>query len=146
MSHIVVVKVEIKDIEAVKRLCTNLGWEFCENQKTYTWYGRWVGEYENADSALKQGVSSEQLGTCDHAIKVPGCNYELGLRLAGDQYQLLWDHFDSNLKAAMGGEGGEKFLQEYGLACVTLEAERNGYHWSKTVLDNGNYEVEIETY
>ena len=127
MSHIVVLKLEIKDIEAVKRMCTNLGWEFCENQKTHTYY---VG----------------QQNSCDHAIKVPGCAYELGLQFAGDQYQLSWDSYENNLRKAMGGSEGQTFLQEYGLACVTLEAERNGYGWSSTKLDNGNYEVEIETY
>jgi hypothetical protein len=46
----------------------------------------------------------------------------------------------------MGGATGEKFCQEYGLAAVTLEAERNGYAWSSSKLDNGSYEIQIETY
>ena len=127
MSHIVTVQVEIKDLEAVRRMCANLGWEFLEGQTSFVWYGR--------DPAK-----------CDHAIRVPGCDYELGLEKHEDAYKLLWDPFDNQLAQAMGGKGGERFAQEYGLAAVTLEAERNGYTWHSTRLDNGSYEVEVNTY
>ncbi len=146
MSHVVTVSVEIRDLEAVKRLCANLGWTFQEGQTNYKWYGRWVGNYTAADSALNHGIKYEDLGKCDHAIKVPGCGYELGLKKVGEEYKLLWDVYDSSLKQAMGGAAGEKFCQEYGLACVTMEAERNGYAWSSSKLENGSYEIQIETY
>jgi hypothetical protein len=146
MSHVVTVSVEIRDLEAVKRLCDNLGWQFQENKTSYKWYGRWVGDYNEADAAINNGIKPEDLGKCDHAIAVPGCGYELGLKKIGEEYKLLWDFYDPTLKQAMGGASGEKFCQEYGLACVTLEAERNGYGWTKTVLDNGSYEIQIETY
>lgn len=146
MSHVVTVSVEIRDLEAVKRLCANLGWQFKENQNTYKWYGRWVGDYQEADSAINQGVPVQDLGKCDHAVSVPNCGYELGLKKVGEEYKLLWDFWDPTLKEAMGGAKGERFCQEYGLALVTLEAERNGYSWSSTKLENGSYEVEIETY
>ena len=146
MSHVVVLNLEIKSLEAVKRLCQNLGWEFLENKQEYTWYGRWVGDYNAADAATQNGITPEQLGKCDHAIRIPGITYELGLKRKGDQYVLLWDFWDSRLKEAMGGSSGSRFLQEYGKACVTLEAEQQGYSWQERQLADGTYEIEVETF
>lgn len=146
MSHVVVLDLEIKSLEAVKRLCENMGWQFLENQKSYHWYGTWVGDYEAEDAAVKQGILPEDLGKCDHAIHIPGVEYELGLKSSGGKYTLLWDFWDARLAQAMGGKEGNRFMQEYGKASVTLEAEEQGFEWSARKLENGNYEIEVETY
>ena len=146
MSHVVVLDLEIKSLEAVQRMCANLGWVFHENQKTYRWYGQWVGDYNAADAATRQGFNPEDLGKCDHAISVPGVEYELGLKWTGEKFSLVWDFWDKKLQSEMGGTKGEKFMQEYGLACVTLEAEQQGYTWTSRKLDNGSYEIEVQTY
>jgi hypothetical protein len=67
MSHIAKIELEIKDLRSQQEACKRLGYEFCTNQKTYLWFGRWVG-----DNPLPDGISEDQLGQCDHAIKVPG--------------------------------------------------------------------------
>jgi hypothetical protein len=43
MSHIVTIKVEVRDIAAAKAACKRLGWQFMENQQSYVWFGRSVG-------------------------------------------------------------------------------------------------------
>ena len=146
MSHVVTVDVEVKSLEALKKMCANLGWQFQEGQKTYAWYGRWVGDYKAEDSAIKQGFKEEDLGTCDHAITIPGCKYEVGLKYLDNKYVVVWDFWEKDLKQAMGGQKAEKFCQEYGLAAVQVEAESQGYNYTTKKLDNGSYEVEVETF
>lgn len=146
MSHVVVLDLDIKNLDAVKKLCKNLGWSFLENQKTYVWYGRWMNDYSQQDAAVNQGIKPEDLGKCDHAISIPGCHYQLGLKSVGDKYTLLWDWWDKDLKKAMGGEKGQVFMQEYGLACIQQEADQFGYSYTTKKLDNGFYEIEVETY
>jgi len=45
MSHVTTVKVEIKDLAALREACESIGLEFREGQKKYKWYGRFVGDY-----------------------------------------------------------------------------------------------------
>lgn len=146
MSHVVTVDVEVKSLEALKKMCANLGWQLKEGQKTYAWYGRWVGDYQAEDSAIKQGFKEEDLGTCDHAITIPDCKYEVGLKFLENKYVVVWDFWEKDLKVAMGGQKAERFCQEYGLAAVQVEAESQGYNYTTKKLDNGSYEIEVETF
>lgn len=147
MSHVVVLNLEIKNLAAVKRMCSNLGWTFLENKSTYTWYGRTAGSYSGTDGALNQGISENDLGKCTHAISLPDCKYQLGLlEDASGKYTLLWDWYEGTLQKAMGGKQGEKFMQEYGLAAVQVEADEQGYNYTTKKLENGSYEIEVETY
>ena len=66
MSHISKIELVIHSLEDLKEACRQLGFEFMENQKTYKWFGRWVG-----DTPLPEGVKIEDIGKCDHAIRVP---------------------------------------------------------------------------
>ena len=68
MSHISKIEMEITDLESLKAACKRLGFTFQEYQKTYQWYGRWVG-----DTKLPEGILESDLGKCDHAIQVPEC-------------------------------------------------------------------------
>lgn len=130
MSHIAEIEVEIRDLAAVKALCKERGWQFMEGQKTCRF---WEGATH----------------PCDHAIKIPGANYdaEVGLvyRPAGvyekgpakgksraASYSLAYDGLcfpdgtmDKNKYAtATGG----CFLQGYGICKTELEAKRRGLH------------------
>lgn len=146
MSHVVILDLEIRNLHAVKRLCENLGWVFQENQKTYAWFGRWVGDYNAQDAAINHNIKIEDLGKCHHAISIPNTKYELGIIQVDDHYQLVWDFYDKKLCELMGGQNGNKFLQEYGLATITLEAEQQGHFWESKKLDNGTYEVEVQKF
>ena len=57
MSHVTVIAVELKDLDALKAVCAALGLEFRENQKTYRWYGRHVGDFP-----IPEGLTKADLG------------------------------------------------------------------------------------
>ena len=80
MSHISKIEVEIHSLEDLKQACKQLGFRFCENQKTHKWYGT------NSESENKT-----EFGNCDHAIRVPKCKYEIGVVKQGNHFSLLWD-------------------------------------------------------
>lgn len=147
MSHVTALSVEINDIAAVEALCKQMGWTFKRDQKNFKWYGRWVNDYSSADAAYKQGIDTKDYGKCDHAIGVPGTDWEIGLvknpKTGG--YKLAYDFYGSKgapLKAAIGEDGG-KFLQGYGVAKAKLIAKKNGYYVKTSTLPNGTIKLTV---
>jgi hypothetical protein len=121
LSHISKIELEIKDLEALKTACQRMGFRFMEDQKTYQWYGRWIG-----DSPLPQGITEEELGKCDHAIQVPGAKYEIGIVRKGKSYILLWDSWvKGGLEKHIGKDAG-KLKQIYAVEKIRLEARKKG--------------------
>ena len=53
MSHVVDIDLEVKNLPALKADCKRLGFEFHDNQTSFMWYGRWVG-----DTTLPKGFLS----------------------------------------------------------------------------------------
>jgi hypothetical protein len=121
MSHISKIELEIKSLDALIQACNRLGFQFVKNQQTYQWYGRWVG-----DSPLPEGIKTEDLGKCDHAIKVPGCSYEIGVMKRNNSYQLLWDSWESKLRLSIG-ENANILKQAYTVETLKQEAKLKGY-------------------
>ena len=98
ISHVATINVEIKSLDDLESAARSLGLELVRGQQTYRWYGKSVGDYP-----LPVGFTAEELGRCDHAIRVPlsvtGADrcYEIGVVKRRDGkpgYQLLWDFFD----------------------------------------------------
>ena len=119
MSHVAKIELEILSLEDLKLACKRLGFTFSENQKTYAWYGRWVG-----DSPLPEGILQDDLGKCDHAIRVPGCNYEIGVVKRGSKYILLWDSWHrGGLEEKIGKDAG-LLKQGYTIERIRREAKR----------------------
>jgi hypothetical protein len=111
MSHVTTIKVEFKDLEAIKETCKILGLEFRENQKTYRWYGHHVGDYP-----LPQGITKQDLGKCDHAIGIKGSKtaYEMGLVKQGDHYVPIFDFWSGGYGLMEKiGEDANKFVSTY---------------------------------
>ena len=130
MSHISKIELVIHSLEDLKDACRQLGFEFIKNQKTFKWYGRWVG-----DTPLPEGINIEDLGKCDHAIRVPGCNYEVGVVKRGDHYTLLWDYYSAGgLEPKIGPNAG-KIKQEYTVARVKKKARIKGYRVLEKKID-----------
>ncbi len=131
MSHVVSIKTELRDLKAVKAACAELGLVFKENQKTIRWYGRWVNDYDADDAAYKLGIKTEQYGTCDHAIEVPGSGYDVGLlrNPATGGYRLYFDFYGHDGRTIQNviGKNGETFLQYYAAHKVALESKLKGY-------------------
>ena len=121
MSHVSKIELEIKDLEALKAACKRLGFHFRNGQKTYQWYGRWVG-----DSPLPEGITEEGLGKCDHAIHVPGAKYEIGIVKKGKSYILLWDSWVKGGLSKYIGKDAGKLKQIYAVEKIRLEARKKG--------------------
>lgn len=139
MSHITPIDLEIKNLDALKLTCKRLGVEWMEDQETYKWYGRFVGDYP-----LPQGVKIEDLGKCDHAIRVPGASYEIGVLDRDGKITLMWDFWGAGGLEKVLGPGGAKLKQMYAIEEAKLEAERRGYFCLEEVKENGDIELTIE--
>jgi hypothetical protein len=146
MSHVVSIKTEFKDLAAVKAACDELGLVFKEGQKTIRWYGRWMNDYDAADAAYKLGIKPEQYGTCDHAIELPGCRYDIGL-LRNPQtggYRLYFDFFGPGRQIQEKlGANGEKLLQYYAAHKTIATAKAKGWLAKRTIQPNGNITVQL---
>ena len=122
MSHVSKIELEIQSVEDLKLACKRLGFTFIENQNTYQWYGRWVG-----DSQLPEGINVEDLGKCNHAIKVLECAYEIGVVKRGSKYILLWDSWHKGgLEQKIGKEAGI-LRQAYTIERIIRDARLKKY-------------------
>jgi len=122
LSHISKIELEILSLEDLKLACKRLGFTFIDNQKTYQWYGRWVG-----DSPLPEGIIEDDLGKCDHAIKVPECAYEIGVVKRGLKYILLWDSWHAGGLEKKIGQNAGLLKQAYTIERIKREAKRKRY-------------------
>lgn len=140
MSHVVKIKVMIRDLEALRRACARLGLTFHEGQRTYRWYGTWMG-----DAPLPEGIRREGLGRCDHAISVPAARYEVGVVRQGDHYTLLWDSWPSGGLEAQLGTGAGRLVQAYTVEASIAEAARQGYPCWEEAMQDGSVRLHVET-
>ena len=129
MSHVSKIELEIKSLDALIQACQRLGFEFVRDQKKYQWYGRWVGDYP-----LPEGITTDQLGICDHAIKIPGCTYEIGVVKRNSSYTLLWDSWESALRLKIGQDAGV-IKQAYTVEAVRQDAKLKGYRVTEKKTD-----------
>lgn len=128
MSHVAQIEIEVRDLEALKSACQRLGLEFVAGQRSYRWYGRHVGDYP-----LPPGFSREDLGKCDHVIRVPGNAqaYEIGVVRRKDGrsgWVLLWDFWGGGFGLQEKvGEGAGRLKQAYALEAAKKAALRAGH-------------------
>jgi hypothetical protein len=143
MSHVATIDIEIKDLPALEQACKRLGLELVRDQKSYRWYGSHVGDYP-----VPEGFTVEDLGKCDHAIRVPGNEeaYEIGVVRRRDGkagYTLLYDFY-------AGGRGMTKFVgdaqcsklkQMYATTIATRTAQRQGFRVQEHVGADGRIQL-----
>jgi hypothetical protein len=139
MSHVAQVDIEVKNLDDLEAACRRIGLELVRGQQTYRWYGKSVG-----DTPLPPGFSAEELGTCEHAIRVPlalerqlqdsyGTNrpYEIGvLRRRDGQpgWALLYDEFANGM--GMGDVAGRdlgRLKAAYAVVAASREARMRGF-------------------
>ena len=130
MSHVTDVKLKIRDVEALKEACEALGLELQEDKRTYAWWGTFVG-----DSRSYGEHRPEEMGTCDHAIKVAGTNplngssgpWEIGVVRAkdGDGFGLYYDTYGSAGRALTDrvGPNAQRLKHEYAVAQARRKAQ-----------------------
>lgn len=139
MSHVTEIKIEIKDLNALKVACHRLGFTFMEGQTTYAWYGQYVG-----GAPLPEGVTVGDLGRCDHAIVVPEATYEVGVKANGKGgFQLLWDHYWKGGLEERLGVGAGLLKQAYSLEVAREAAISQGYSVCEISQQNGAITLQI---
>ena len=117
MSHISRIEIEVRDLSILKAACRRLELGFVEGQKAFKWFGT-------------------EDGACDHVIKVPKAEYEIGVVHVGRRYELNCDWFDQALEAGIGKNGG-RLKQAYAVEKTKLEARRKGYSITEEQAENG---------
>jgi len=143
MSHVVLIKANITDLEVVASACKRLGFHFHLQQKTFRWYGTWLNDFDAALAAHEQGIDPKDYGKCDHAISIPGANYEVGLLEREGSYQLLFDFYEHAIKEQLGGEGAPRFLQAYAVEAALKQARSQGYLVHEQTLEDGTITLQL---
>lgn len=141
MSHVVEAPVRITDLTALSLAAAELGGKLVEGVTSYVWYGRWVG-----DSPMPQGMTKDDLGKCDHVIRFPGIQYEVGVRKQVDgSYSLTYDWWHSGgLKNKLGTEAGP-LAQSYAKHKTLREVQRlGGRYVSSTKLEDGTLRLQVQ--
>ncbi len=137
MSHVSKIEMEFRDLATLRKVCERLGLEFMEGQTTYRWYGRTVGP----GAGLPEGFSEADLGRCEHAIRVNGADYQVGVVQRNNRYHLLCDWWDKKLAAKLGESGG-LIKQAYAAERVRQEARRRKMRVKETV-ENGSIRIRL---
>jgi hypothetical protein len=109
MSHFTSIKTQIKDIEALRSACTELGLTLVQNSKA-------------------RGYNENQLAG-EYVIKLRG-PYDIAVNREKDganngTYALTCDWWDGHVQKEVGEKYG-KLLQLYGVHKTLLEARRKG--------------------
>ena len=142
MSHVATIKTELRDLDALKSACAELGVQFVEGQTTYQWYGAHVGDYP-----LPPGISREQLGRCSHVIRLPGVQYEVGVvQKANGHWTLAYDFWGPGQGLLQKfGPDCQKLVQLYGVHKTIREATRRGYQVQRRQQQDGAIKLSIST-
>ena len=117
MSHVVQIKTQVRDAEAVRAACRRLT----------------LGEPVQGTTRL---FSGEATGL---AVQLPGWRYPAVCQL--DTGQIQFDNFQGNW-----GEQKEldRFLQSYAVEKAKLEARRKGHSVSEQLLQDGSVKLTIQ--
>jgi hypothetical protein len=132
MSHVAKIEMEIKDLAALEDAA----------KRTYKWYGYSVGDYP-----LPEGFTKEDLGKCEHALRIPGNNraYEVGVVARRDGrpgYTLLWDFWSGGYGLVdKVGKDGNKLKSEYTAAVAVKHYTSKGYRVQRSYKEDGTIVV-----
>jgi hypothetical protein len=116
MSHISKIELQVNDLSILGSACAKLGLELIRSKKSFKWYGKEA--------------------FCDHAIRVPQAEYEIGVIDRNGLYELNCDFYDRNLEKVIGKNGG-LLKQAYAVEKSMIEARRKGYSVLERKIENG---------
>lgn len=127
MSHVVDVKIVVKDLDALETAAGRLGLEMRRGQTKFRWYGSHMGDYP-----LPEGFTAADMGKCTHALHLGGNNsaYEVGVVERPDgTFALLFDFWSGGygLQAAIGDKGA-LLTTEYALEMAQRAAQSQGWY------------------
>jgi hypothetical protein len=145
MSHVVSIDVLINDLDCLAAAAKSCGLELVRGQMNYRWWGSSVGDYP-----IPQGFSAEDLGKCEHAIRIPGDNesYEIGVVRRRDGkagYTLLFDFYSQyRLLDKVGGQTAAKLRQSYAREVAIKQARKAGFRlMGSTVKADGSIVLKL---
>jgi Protein of unknown function (DUF1257) len=124
MSHFTTIKTQIKDIEALRSACQEMGLSLLQNAEAR-------GYYENRTKG-------------DYIIKLRG-PYDIALNKQPDgSFGLTADLWNGHVEQEVG-PGYGKLLQLYGVHKATLEARKKGHMVRRSQQQNGAIKLCIST-
>lgn len=130
MSHISRIELVINDLSCLKAACSRMGLEFREHQKSYRWYGKWIGKEPVPENLVP--------GKCDHVIHVPNASYEVGvIRQPDGTFALHADMWPGGGLAPIIGENAGLLQQAYGIERVRQEAKQKRMRVLETPTESG---------
>ena len=127
MSHVADVQFKARDLDALKAAVALIdGAHFMEGQRTHKWFGKFLNDWSNPRAAVNR-VDPKTFGKCEHAIKLDGVDYEIGVVKAadGDGYDLIYDSWGGQLEARLG-VGLPMLKQVYTTELTRRELARQG--------------------
>lgn len=148
MSHVTSSSVVIKDLESLRaavKLFPELTW--CEGQKTWKFWGSWANDYHQEDAAYKRlGIDPKTYGKGEHAIKVKGTDWEIGVVARKDGgYALVYDFYagkGARIQEVVGKEAC-KLSQMYNKQVVVKQAKKAGYFVREKILPTGAIKLQL---
>jgi hypothetical protein len=117
MSHISKIELEVNELNILDSACKRLGLALVKGKKTFKWFGKKAGD-------------------CDHAIRVPEAEYEIGITHVNGSYELACDYYDPNIAKAIGENAG-LLKQAYAVEKTRTQARRKGYLTIEKQTDTG---------
>ena len=124
MSHIVGIELEIKSLKALEKACKRLGCELVIDQKKHTYY---YGQ-----------------GDCDHAIRVPGASYEVGVVKNDNKgFNLTWDNYSTGGLTHVLGQNAGMLKQAYGIEQAKAAARLKGFSVTEKKLENNEIQLVV---
>lgn len=153
MSHVALVEIDVTNLEDLAQAARRIGLELVRGQQTYRWWGESAGDYP-----LPPGFAEEDLGKCEHALRIPEpraselCSknggekpYEIGVVRRRDGkpgYLLLWDFIAGGfgLTDVAGPELG-KLKQSYALVAARRTALQQGFSVSERQQADGSVQL-----
>jgi len=119
MSHVDIISLLVKDLDAFRIACEKCGLQFMPNQSTYKWFGKWMQDYSGPQAA-HQKIKLD--GKCEHAARIPNDSqaYEIGLVKDPDGRDGLrpvvdWWGPGKRICDKVGGKDMHKLVQAYAL-------------------------------
>jgi hypothetical protein len=140
VSHVDTILIEIDSLDCLRHTANEMGCEWHQGQTEYKWWGHHVGDYP-----IPKGMTEEQLGKCDHVIKLPGCEYEIGVvKLPNGKYTLAYDFYGEGRKLLERfGPNLGKLVQMYGVNRATMAAKKHGHKVTRVMGKNGSIILNI---
>lgn len=139
ISHISKIELECDNLDILGKTARSFGGQLIQGQQTYKWYGKFMNDYP-----LPDGVKAEDLGKCDHAIKLPSASYEIGVsKNEKGKYELRWDFWHSGGLERVIGKGGGLFKQRYTDFRTEHELKMKKLKYKRTVDEKNNVQYEI---